>query len=626
MNCLCSFLRVSALAALFMVKGITVSAEAKKSLSDLEDLIIEAIEVNPAEAKQLIMSLTDLEGYDGQLLRGHQEFYDGELSYSLGNWAAAAGFYRESLPYFNNLNDSSKLAIAYNNLGLVESFLGNYDKSLNCFSESLKIEFALDNAKGIAQCYQNMAIVFSEGNQMVKALDFYNKALEVFLEEGAWEDAAAIYNNMAAEFSQAEEFDKASIYYNKSLDIYKKQRKGAMEARVLSNIGALKLRQGKYDEASKSMERALFLLKTEGDKIGEASTYGMLGDLYKGRGDLGQAVFLYGMAISLAEEYGLKDIQIKNLLAEYSAYKSLGRYNDALSSYEKYIALRDNIIAENPEFRSGALSMELEQQIAERDTRLYRAKIRERYFRGAMAVVAVFALFGFIIAGRHRRRLIKQNEAEDLKKRVMKDKSNPEFVAICLASVRLSIEREDYPTALLQLDNVSELIRQIMEYSSQELIPLSKEIEYLKTYLSVQDQRLQKNIEYRIESNILQNAEQVLVPAMLTQPFLEDSLSNDVALNSKSIPKLNIAFMRRGNLLEVIIEDNRIDDNNDCRNAALEEKYKALGIAISFSNIKRGRSHKVKTSEFGEIRSEERFDGNIKKGHRVYFSLPLITN
>ena len=70
MNCLCSFLRVSALAALFMVKGITVSAEAKKSLSDLEDLIIEAIEVNPAEAKQLIMSLTDLEGYDGVYRNG----------------------------------------------------------------------------------------------------------------------------------------------------------------------------------------------------------------------------------------------------------------------------------------------------------------------------------------------------------------------------------------------------------------------------------------------------------------------------------------------------------------------------------------------------------------------------
>ena len=152
---------------------------------------------------------------------------------------------------------------------------------------------------------------------------------------------------MAAEFSQAEEFDKASLYYNKSLDIYKKQRNGAMEARVLSNIGALKLRQEKFDEASKSMERALFLLKAEGDKIGEASTYGMLGDLYKGRGDLGQAVFLYGMAISMAEDSGLKDIQIKNLLAEYSAYKSLGRYNEALSSYEKYIALRDNIIAEN---------------------------------------------------------------------------------------------------------------------------------------------------------------------------------------------------------------------------------------------------------------------------------------
>ena len=122
MNCLCSFLRVSALATLFMVKGITVSAEAKNS-SDLEDLIIEAIEVNPVEAKQLIMSLTDLEGYDDELLRGHQEFYDGELSYSLGNWAATAGFYRESLPYFKNLNDSINSAIAYNNLGLVESFL-----------------------------------------------------------------------------------------------------------------------------------------------------------------------------------------------------------------------------------------------------------------------------------------------------------------------------------------------------------------------------------------------------------------------------------------------------------------------------------------------------------------------
>ncbi len=595
------------------------------ALSLAEDIIIEAIDVNPEEAEHLIDSLIVLDGYHPDLVRGMMAYYKGELSYSLGQWREAGDHYQNAVEHFLLIADSLKLAASYNNMGLVHSFQGNYDQSLTAYSRSLDLELGLDNAIGIAQCYQNMAIVFAAGDQDGKALDFYNKALNVFVEEEALEDAAAIYNNMAAIYSEDGVFDKAEAYYNQAIDVYKRLRNAQYEARVLGNIGALKMRQKEYDQASQLIERALFLLKAEGDKIGEVKAYGMLGDLYSSKKDYHQAVFLYQRAEVMADQLGLNDVRIKNLLSLYSTYKNIGLWEDALSTYEVYTALKTQLLVDNPGFQKGALSMELEQRIADRDYLIYKAQLKERFFWGIIVVVSLLALLGFWISAIRRKRLTHQKEVDVLRKQLMVHKVNPLFVFNVLNSLRSSVSEKNTEEALGQLDNVSALIKKMLEHSCEELIPLSKEIAYCKSFVAVQEQQLNKAIRFRVECNMPHDAEEILVPSMMTQPFLEHALMNGGLADCDGDTELNLAFVRRGNVLDVIIEDNSV---YRCayKNIELEERHRAMGMAVSMDQLKSRKSNRSGANGFGRFMTEERFDGEKKEGHRVRFSLPLMTN
>ncbi|MCA1744106.1 MAG: tetratricopeptide repeat protein, partial [Bacteroidales bacterium] len=118
------------------------------ALSIAEDIIIEAIEINPDEAGLLIDSLIVLDAYDPDLIKGMMAYYKGELNYALGQWKEAGEHYLKSIDHFILIEDSAKLAAAFNNMGLVHSFQGNYDQSLMAYSQSLEFELGMQNAVG----------------------------------------------------------------------------------------------------------------------------------------------------------------------------------------------------------------------------------------------------------------------------------------------------------------------------------------------------------------------------------------------------------------------------------------------------------------------------------------------
>lgn len=619
-----TFLRISVIVILSVV-GIQLAFAADDNrLADLVELVVEAIDVNAAEARKLIDRIGQLEGYDPDLLEAYATFYSGELEYSLSNWSEASKQYSRAIELSWNVKDTVRLCAAYNNLGLVKYYQGDFDQSIKNFSESLKLELALNNSYGIAQCYQNMAIVFDNGEQVGKTLDLYHKALDVYLKEQKWEEAAGVYNNIAAVYVEFGELDEAATYYDKAFEYYRKKRNNAMEARVLSNIGSLKMKQEKYDEAGRILERALVINKAEGDRFAEVSTYTMLGDNYAKKGEYLQSIYLYKKAEGLAVEYEMKELLLNVLNSEYLVFKQVKQYDSALANYERFISLRDGMLIDNPDFAKGVMDMELERQIEERDFRIKRANVRERLFWGIIFIISVSAIIAFVTAYQRRRRLLQQNNVEELRKELMKEKCNPDLVLSYLKYVKQCIEVGDSEKAVEQMDMIARHIEQVLRFSGRELIPLSMEIEYLRSFLSVQNQMHGKPIEHRIESNIMQNAGAILVPSMITQPFLENALADIMAFRYQDKIKFDIAFMRRGNVLEVIIEDNGAEGNCPYACKSLEEKYMNRGIAVSFSQINRGKGFKNRPTEFGYIRSEDRFDGKIKTGHRVCFSLPLM--
>lgn len=212
-----------------------------------------------------------------------------------------------------------------------------------------------------------------------------------------------------------------------------------------------------------------------------------------------------------------------------------------------------------------------------------------------------------------------------LKKQLMMQKVNPLFVFNVLNSLKNSISEHKSEDALRQVDNVSALIKKMLEHSCEELIPLSQEIEYCKSFIAVHEQQMKKAIHFRVECNMAHNTEEIMVPSMMTQPFLEHALSHGDHLACATETKLNLAFVRRGNVLDVIIEDNGVGMDS-YKNVELEQRHRTMGLAVTLDQLRSRKRNRNGVNGFGCFMTEERFDGDKKEGHRVRFSLPLMIN
>src|SRR5690606_12032674 len=76
------------------------------------------------------------------------------------------------------------------------------------------------------------------------------------------------------------------------------------------------------------------------------------------------------------------------------------------------------------------------------------------------------------------------------------------------------------------LKNFSRLLRNSLELSRENLVPLAEELETLDYYLALQRMRYEEKFDYRIDYNDIDQEElrSWLIPPMLIQPFVENAI------------------------------------------------------------------------------------------------------
>jgi LytS/YehU family sensor histidine kinase len=144
---------------------------------------------------------------------------------------------------------------------------------------------------------------------------------------------------------------------------------------------------------------------------------------------------------------------------------------------------------------------------------------------------------------------------------------NPHFVFNCLNSIQECIVTEKYGEASLYLNKFSKLFRLVLNNSSKIMISLTDEIEVLELYLTLEHMRFEKSFRYTIQKNDELDTDEIMIPSMLLQPFVENALWHGL-MHKTSDRLLTISFNKLGeDVFECIIEDNGIG-----RKKALELK------------------------------------------------------
>ena len=120
---------------------------------------------------------------------------------------------------------------------------------------------------------------------------------------------------------------------------------------------------------------------------------------------------------------------------------------------------------------------------------------------------------------------------------------------------------EDKEQSVKYIQKFSKLLRGVFENSTKDYVPIEDELESLENYIELQQFRFQGKFNYMIENNI-ETEDEVLIPPMLLQPFVENAIIHGFRENEVR-GNLNIRLDLEEEYIDCIIDDDGVGINEN---------------------------------------------------------------
>jgi len=216
---------------------------------------------------------------------------------------------------------------------------------------------------------------------------------------------------------------------------------------------------------------------------------------------------------------------------------------------------------------------------------------------------------------------IEKNIAQ-LELKALRAQMNPHFIFNILNNIQNFVVNKNTNKAVCLLGEFAVLIRSILDISSDKTIVLSKEIEFLTTYINLDLTQYPNkyNYEFSFTDNI--DTDNILIPPMLIQPFVENAILH--GLMHKDAPGLlKISFSQTKSTLICVIEDNGIGRTKSKEISVNQHNHKSKALNISNDRINQfntmEKTHTYKIDIIDLIN-----ENNVGIGTKVIIEMPLI--
>lgn len=444
-----------------------------------------------------------------------------------GAYDTALNRYKEALAYAEKLHDSDRvIPTILNNMGITYSHLGNFEQTTKCYERALKItEKYLDElgdnhpgqhdlVKAYNAIYINLVKQLLELGQLEQVLVYIDKVEQYAVETGNYYFLGHLLVSKGTYYNQKENWEQAEYYMRQALKIGQMHSIVRVEHLALLDLGIIYTNNGKLDQAKAWLLKAKSI-KGEINAVNENTVLLALGRVYVMLKDYENARIILNTALIQAERLNLSSnlVQIHEILAQY--YTRSGRFRQALTHTQKYIALKDSFA--NQQVQNNLNALEVSYRTAEKDKEITNKQLtiarqeeslakKNTWIAGALAgIILLSALFiGLYRSYRHKQhigdkeiRILKQEqqflmqerkidrlktlmEGEE-KERARIARDLHDGIAAQLAAVRLNfsqVQKEHkewkdgtgFRSALQQLDDVAAELRKTAHNLMPEIL------------------------------------------------------------------------------------------------------------------------------------------------------------
>lgn len=210
--------------------------------------------------------------------------------------------------------------------------------------------------------------------------------------------------------------------------------------------------------------------------------------------------------------------------------------------------------------------------------------------------IVLIAVRRIKVNSKKNREQIELNERiNQLKHQALSSMMNPHFTFNALNSVQYLINSKRNEEANNYIAMMAKLIRKHLEAAGSGFIPLSEEITRLKLYMNLEKLRFQDRFSYEIINETSIDPSTLMIPNMIIQPFVENSLWHGI-LDSEKEGLLTVSFSFENVDIDSVI----------CRALVIKITDNGIGIEEAMKLKKEGSSEKDEHISKGVFIVEER--------------------
>lgn len=334
-------------------------------------------------------------------------------SYHLqANYGDALSYYHDALSYSMQMQNNTRNANLYNNIGIIHLNTGNYKDAYEYFLKALSIYELLHQPRNISSTRNNIGLLFRELNNSERALTNFRLAREGFADASDSVGITATLNNIGSVFAQDQQLDEALNYFREASEI-------AIHSANTFGLSVAHQGMATVYQHQDSLERAVFHFRETialADKIHQpyvkANAYLGLANTYMKEQN-------HTKAFSYAEDALQIAISIKNKILEYESYKTLsevhalkGDYQKGMEYHMQFHELKEEILNQaivhqvhNMELSSLSQTNQLQQLELERQELAISKKNNLLWFAGLVFLLAFTGLYFMYLNRRNRQRV-----------------------------------------------------------------------------------------------------------------------------------------------------------------------------------------------------------------------------
>jgi tetratricopeptide (TPR) repeat protein len=529
----------------------------------------------------------------------------------------------KSIQLYTSIKMYDEASYALVSKGVLFDRRNEYMRAIDCYYKALKyFEFQEDESyEGISYVYSRLGYTYGKIKNNAISIKYLKKAIfyidKIDLENSIQlnEQKGLLYINIGSAYLEMKDYTKASENFKLGIELSKNTVGTFNKSIGLAKLAVIDIHFNRLEAAEKKLLQAKSLSPKN-----VTSSYALinLGKVYFKKKNYDQAQKNLEEGLKLSKLLRNIDLQQQSYELLYKVNKAKGDYKESIAMLELFNKMADS--AKDDEVKNELKQQQLKYDYEKKELNYKLESQRKSTAKNNLLFGLSSFLFLLLIGGYFLYRNYKQKQAianfekNELNQKLLLSQMNPHFIFNSIDNIQSLIYNKQDKEAVNYLTKFSKLTRQILENSNENYILLSEELAMIDNYLVIQQLLYNNKFDFRIEVDKTLDTETILLPPMLTQPFIENAIKHGLR-NTTTKGFIEICFKFNNNKLLFEITDNGVGFSND---EVISKKSLAMKIT-------KERLINISGKSDFEVHKENRHDDKKNViGAKVFFEIPYI--